>query len=148
MRAWALVLFYGRVYQAAGGAAVTVVRTAPPPTSTTPGRPEVRAYEAIARYDPVKLMEGTVTENDLRIATTISNRGPGMYLLAISFGAVFFGACTYIGNGPNFMVKSIAESAGVPMPSFFGYVLRYTLPILIPVYTLIWFLFFWLPSPS
>jgi Na+/H+ antiporter NhaD/arsenite permease-like protein len=64
------------------------------------------------------------------------------YIQAVSIGAVFFGACTYIGNGPNFMVKSIAEQSGIRMPSFFGYILRYTLPILIPIYTLVWFLFF------
>jgi len=49
---------------------------------------------------------------------------------------------TYIGNGPNFMVKSIAESAGIQMPSFFGYVFKYALPILIPIYIVIWVLFF------
>jgi Na+/H+ antiporter NhaD/arsenite permease-like protein len=64
------------------------------------------------------------------------------YLQAVSIGAVFFGACTYIGNGPNFMVKSIAEESGVETPSFFGYIFRYTLPILVPVYALIWFIFF------
>ena len=65
-----------------------------------------------------------------------------MYLIAMSVSAVFFGAFTYIGNGPNFMVKSIAESAGIQMPSFFGYVLRYSLPILLPIYLLIWVVFF------
>lgn len=64
------------------------------------------------------------------------------YIQAISIGAVFFGACTYIGNGPNFMVKSIAEQSGVKMPSFFGYIVRYTLPVLIPIYALIWIVFF------
>lgn len=63
-------------------------------------------------------------------------------LLAISAGAVFMGACTYIGNAPNFMVKSISEAAGVPMPSFFGYLLRYSLPILIPLFILVSFIFF------
>ncbi len=53
-------------------------------------------------------------------------------LLAISMGAVFFGAATYIGNGPNFMVKSIAERAGVPCPSFLGYVAKYAVPFLLP----------------
>lgn len=53
-------------------------------------------------------------------------------LIAISLGSVFMGANSYIGNGPNFMVKSIAEQSGVKMPSFFGYILFYTLPILIP----------------
>jgi Na+/H+ antiporter NhaD/arsenite permease-like protein len=54
-------------------------------------------------------------------------------VIAVSLGAVFFGAMTYIGNGPNFMVKSIAESAGVPVPGFLGYLLRYSLPILLPI---------------
>ncbi|QYM80660.1 sodium:proton antiporter [Horticoccus luteus] len=54
-------------------------------------------------------------------------------VIAVSLGAVFFGAMTYIGNGPNFMVKSIAESAGVRVPSFFGYIGRYSLPILLPI---------------
>jgi len=64
------------------------------------------------------------------------------YFLAISLGAVFFGACSYIGNGPNFMVKSIAEQAKVACPSFFGYIVKYSIPILIPVFLLIWYLFF------
>lgn len=64
------------------------------------------------------------------------------YLLAISLAAVFFGANTYIGNGPNFMVKSIAEQSGIECPSFFGYIIKYTLPILIPIFTLVWLLFF------
>ncbi len=55
------------------------------------------------------------------------------FLMAISLGAVFFGAMTYIGNGPNFMVKSIAESAGVRVPTFFGYVFKYSLPLLLPI---------------
>ncbi len=65
------------------------------------------------------------------------------FLRAISVAAVFFGAATYIGNGPNFMVKSIAEHYGVQCPSFFGYVARYSLPILIPLFALVWVLFFY-----
>lgn len=65
-----------------------------------------------------------------------------VYLRAISVGAVFFGAMTYIGNGPNFMVKSISERAGIEMPSFFTYILKFSLPILLPVFALIWFIFF------
>jgi Na+/H+ antiporter NhaD/arsenite permease-like protein len=64
-----------------------------------------------------------------------------MFVVAISLGAVFFGANTYIGNGPNFMVKSIAEQAGVKCPSFFGYMVRYSIPILLPIFALVWFLF-------
>ena len=60
-----------------------------------------------------------------------------VYLKAICMGAVFFGAMTYIGNGPNFMVKSIAEESGIKMPSFFGYMFRFSLIILLPVYVLV-----------
>ena len=64
------------------------------------------------------------------------------YLRAISIGAVFMGANTYIGNAPNFMVKSIAEESGVEMPSFFGFVLRYTLPFLLPAFAVASVVFF------
>ncbi len=64
------------------------------------------------------------------------------HLLAISVASVFFGANTYIGNGPNFMVKSIAEASGVETPGFFGYMFKYSIPILIPTYLAIWFVFF------
>ena len=61
-------------------------------------------------------------------------------LIAISLGAVFMGAMTYIGNGPNFMVKAIAEKSGVRMPSFFGYML-YSVSILLPVLIITTWLF-------
>jgi Na+/H+ antiporter NhaD/arsenite permease-like protein len=64
------------------------------------------------------------------------------HVLAISVGAVFFGAATYIGNGPNFMVKAIAEQNRVAMPSFAGYVLKFALPCLLPMLLLVWLLFF------
>ncbi len=63
-------------------------------------------------------------------------------LAAISLGAVFLGAMTYIGNGPNFMVKAIAEQSGVKMPSFFGYVL-YSVCILLPVFAAMSLIFFY-----
>ena len=62
-------------------------------------------------------------------------------LIAISCGAVFMGANTYIGNGPNFMVKAIAEQSGVKMPSFFGYML-YSGVILLPVFVVLTLVFF------
>lgn len=62
-------------------------------------------------------------------------------LAAISLGAVFFGAATYIGNGPNFMIKAIAEHAKIRTPSFFGYILIFTLPILLPVLVVAGWLF-------
>ena len=61
-------------------------------------------------------------------------------LAGVSLGAVFLGAMTYIGNGPNFMVKAIAEQSGVRMPSFFGYLL-YSFGILLPVFVLVSILF-------
>ena len=57
-------------------------------------------------------------------------------LTGISIGAVFMGANTYIGNAPNFMVKSICEEAEIKMPSFFGYMIKWSIPILIPVFFL------------
>jgi len=61
-------------------------------------------------------------------------------LTAISLGAVFMGAMTYIGNGPNFMVRSIAEQSGVKMPSFFGYML-YSIAVLVPLFVIVTFVF-------
>ena len=65
-----------------------------------------------------------------------------LYLKAIAVSAVFFGAMTYIGNGPNFMVKSIAEQIGIKMPSFFGYIIRFSIPVLLPVLFIVWLIFF------
>jgi Na+/H+ antiporter NhaD/arsenite permease-like protein len=81
-----------------------------------------------------------------KTAQALPSEGPLMAgvevgrLAAISLGAVFLGAMTYIGNGPNFMVKAIAEQAGVKMPSFFGYVL-YSVGVLLPVFVLVSLLF-------
>lgn len=82
-----------------------------------PGMPEQEAiHRLIAEHDP--------------------------FLMAISTGAVFMGANTYIGNAPNLMVKSIAEESGVEMPSFFGYILRYVVPFLLPVFFIATWIFF------
>jgi Na+/H+ antiporter NhaD/arsenite permease-like protein len=72
-------------------------------------------------------------------ATTMAGVEVGR-LAGVSLGAVFLGAMTYIGNGPNFMVKAIAEQSGVKMPSFFGYVL-YSVGALLPVFAAMTFLF-------
>ena len=63
-------------------------------------------------------------------------------VLAISIGAVFFGAATYIGNGPNFMVKAVADQNHVRTAGFLGFLFKYTLPILLPVLLIIWLIFF------
>ena len=64
------------------------------------------------------------------------------HILAISISAVFFGAATYIGNGPNFMVKAIAEQNNIRTPSFVEFILKFTLPFLLPVLVAVWLLFF------
>ncbi len=76
-------------------------------------------------------------------AGTISTSFPEFerLLVGISLGAVFMGANTYIGNAPNFMVKSIAEESGISMPSFFGYMIKYSIPILVPVFFIVALIF-------
>ena len=75
-------------------------------------------------------------------ADPIALMGPmASTLMAISMGAVFMGANSYIGNAPNFMVKSMAESRGVVMPSFFGY-LVWSFGLLMPLFALQSWLFF------
>lgn len=66
----------------------------------------------------------------------------GRELIAISLGATFFGAVTYIGNAPNLLVKTIAEHARVPTPNFIDYIWKFALPILLPVFALLSILFF------
>ena len=74
--------------------------------------------------------------------TTLVAGVPETMLAAISLGSVLFGAMTYIGNGPNFMVKAVAENDGVRMPSFFGYMFKFSLIILLPTYILMSLIFF------
>ena len=64
------------------------------------------------------------------------------HIVAISIGAVFFGAATYIGNGPNFMVKAIAEEQKIHVPGFLGFIFKYGLLFLLPTLMVIWWLFF------
>lgn len=63
------------------------------------------------------------------------------HLAALSIATVFFGGMTYIGNGPNLMVKAIAEQQGVALPSFPGYVFKWAVPILLPVLIILWAVF-------
>lgn len=79
---------------------------------------------------------GTDKDNLIQLV----DKAPGL-LAAISCGAVFMGANTYIGNAPNFMVKSIAEAGGVKMPSFFGY-MKWSIGILVPIFVLVTLIFF------
>ncbi len=87
-----------------------------------------------------------LTEDQIRAAFAagnISQEYPQFIdrLVGISIGAVFMGANTYIGNAPNFMVKSICEESGIKMPSFFGYMIKWSIPILIPIFIVVTFLF-------
>jgi Na+/H+ antiporter NhaD/arsenite permease-like protein len=66
---------------------------------------------------------------------------PYDFMKAISVGAVFFGSMTYIGNGPNFMVKSVAEENNIKMPDFFRYIFKFSLLVLLPVFILIQLIF-------
>jgi Na+/H+ antiporter NhaD/arsenite permease-like protein len=87
-------------------------------------------------------LKGVPTEGRYMAEFIAQGADAAKLLAAISCGAVFMGANTYIGNGPNFMVRAIAESSGVRMPGFFGYML-YSGAILLPVFVLITVLFFW-----
>ena len=80
--------------------------------------------------------------NSMAPSTVLPGLADDIYLGAISMGAVFFGALTYIGNGPNFMVKSIAEQSGIKMPSFFGYMGKFSLIICLPIYIIVQLIFF------
>lgn len=86
-------------------------------------------------------MEGIALEG--KYLAQLLAKGPAaqLILMAISCGSVFMGANTYIGNGPNFMIKAIAEESGIRMPSFFGYMMWSCL-ILIPTFVVATFLFF------
>jgi Na+/H+ antiporter NhaD/arsenite permease-like protein len=92
------------------------------------------------------LAQGSLGVPDLAglMSTTVSGgaaAAPAAFLAAISCGAVFMGANSYIGNAPNFMVKSIAEHSDVRMPSFFGY-MGYSAAVLLPVFAIVTLVFF------
>ncbi len=76
------------------------------------------------------------------MAELLGQNAGSLSVLAISVGAVFFGAATYIGNGPNFMIKAIADRHKIRTPSFPGFVFKFTLPFLLPTLITIWLLFF------
>jgi Na+/H+ antiporter NhaD/arsenite permease-like protein len=102
---------------------------------------EVRTtVETLVHYHGGMVASGAVPVDDINVCYLISIHP--LYVMAISVAAVFFGAMTYIGNAPNFMVKSIAEQAGAKMPSFFGFMLRFSIPILLPIFVLVWLLYF------
>jgi Na+/H+ antiporter NhaD/arsenite permease-like protein len=102
---------------------------------------EIRnTFATLMKYHGDLVAAGSVPVDDINISYLIGNHN--IYLKSISIASVFFGACTYIGNGPNFMVRSIAANAHADVPTFAGYIGKYTLPILLPIFACVWFLFF------
>lgn len=105
---------------------------------TNPGMPLIPG-DAVVAFDQAKALPTLMAQH---ASGYFPKPGSMIYVIAISVASVFFGANTYIGNGPNFMVKSIAEELGCETPSFFGYILKYSLPVLIPVFFLVWLIWF------
>jgi len=102
---------------------------------------EIRnTFATLMKYHGDLVAARSVPVDDINISYLIGNHN--IYLKSISIASVFFGACTYIGNGPNFMVRSIAANAHADVPTFAGYIGKYTLPILLPIFACVWFLFF------
>lgn len=101
-----------------------------------------RALTALQTYFPAALASGNVTTEQVQIALALTDPFQIKCLKAISIGSVFFGANTYIGNGPNFLVKAIADHQKAHTPTFVAYVLRFTLPFMLPMLLIVWLLFF------
>ena len=104
---------------------------------------EIKAtYAALQKYHTTSLASGQVSLEQIEMAFLLGNAKLNGFLTAISVSSVFFGANTYIGNGPNFMVKSIAEEAKVHTPGFLGYIGKFSLPFMLPMLLIVWWLFF------
>jgi Na+/H+ antiporter NhaD/arsenite permease-like protein len=98
--------------------------------------------EALQRYHGGELASGKVSVEQIKMAFLLGKHSLNQYIVAISIGSVFFGASTYIGNGPNFMVSSIAAQQKVHIPGFLGLIFKYSIPCLGPLFILLWLLFF------
>jgi Na+/H+ antiporter NhaD/arsenite permease-like protein len=105
--------------------------------------PEVlQTFEALRRFFPGEAASGAAAPDTIRMACLLGNARFHPYLLALGFGAVFFGACTYIGNAPNLVVRAIAARSQAAPPSFAWYVVGFVVPLLLPMLALLWWLFF------
>lgn len=98
--------------------------------------------ENLHKYHPVALQAKTLTLEHIQVAYLLGSEQLNRFIVSISIGAVFFGANTYIGNGPNFMVKSIADQAKIHTPGFLGYIFRWSLPFMLPMLFVVWLIFF------
>ena len=104
---------------------------------------EVRnTFAALQRYHADHVAAKTAGVEEIEVAFLLGNEAFNKFILAISVGAVFFGANTYIGNGPNFMVKAIADQQGAKTPTFLGYIGKFTVPFMLPMLGIIWLIFF------
>jgi Na+/H+ antiporter NhaD/arsenite permease-like protein len=101
-----------------------------------------QTLEALQKYHADHVAARSVSTEEIEVCFLLGNATFNKYILAISIGAVFFGANTYIGNGPNFMVKSIADHQKVHTPSFLDYVWKFTLPFMLPMLVIVWVIFF------
>ena len=99
-------------------------------------------FLALQHYHADHVAAKTVSTEEIEVCFLLGNATLNQYILAISIGSVFFGANTYIGNGPNFMVKSIADHQKVRTPTFLGYVFKFALPIMLPMLLVVWWIFF------
>jgi Na+/H+ antiporter NhaD/arsenite permease-like protein len=101
-----------------------------------------QAIGALQVQHPGELAARAITQEHAQMAQVLSHPLYLKCLQAISVGSVFFGANTYIGNGPNFMVKAIADQQKAHTPTFLGYIFKYTLPYMLPMLLIVWWLFF------
>lgn len=99
-------------------------------------------FLALQKYHGNQVLAKGLGVDEIKVCFLLGNVALNQFILAISVGAVFFGANTYIGNGPNFMVKSIADQQKVHTPTFLGFIFRYTLPFMLPMLLMVWWLFF------
>jgi Na+/H+ antiporter NhaD/arsenite permease-like protein len=96
----------------------------------------------LQQYHAREVLARAVTPEQIQVCFLLGNSAFNRCLVAISVAAVFFGATTYIGNGPNFMVKSIVDHEGIRTPTFAGYFFRYAMPFLGPLLLAVGWLFF------
>lgn len=104
---------------------------------------QIRAtWETLTRFNPAVLATKAASVEQIEMAMLLGNVKFNNFIVAVSCGAVFFGANTYIGNGPNFMVKAIADQNSVRTPDFLSYIWKFSLPIMLPMLLVVWALFF------
>ena len=99
-------------------------------------------FLALQKYHGDHVLAKGVSTDEIEVCFLLGNVTFNKFILAVSTGAVFFGANTYIGNGPNFMVKAIADHQKVHTPTFLGFVGRYTVPFMLPMLLIVWLIFF------